>query len=65
MILVPVAEPYHLDLFFGAETEEPFPTRCGIDQNARTFNIEGVAVRVAAPVFAGKEADWTKYSIFH
>src|SRR5450759_4713408 len=38
MVLVPVAEPDHLDLLFGAETEQLFPTRCGVDQDARTFD---------------------------
>jgi len=65
MVLVPVAEPDHLDLLFGAETEEPFPTRCGVDQDARTFDIEGVAEGITAPVFTGEEKDRTKSAIFH
>jgi hypothetical protein len=65
MVLVPVAEPDHFDLLFGAETEEPFPARCGVDQDTRTFDIDGVAEGIATPVFTGEKTDRTKSAIFH
>jgi hypothetical protein len=65
MVFVPVAEPNHLHLLFGAETDEPFPVRCRIDEDARAFDIEGVAEGITPPVFAGEETDRTKSAIFH
>jgi len=62
---VPVAEPDHLDLLFGAETEESFPTRCGIDQDTGAFDIEGVAEGITAPILTGKKTNRTKSAIFH
>jgi hypothetical protein len=65
MVLVPVAEPDHLHLLFGAETDEPFPVRCRIDEDARAFDIEGVAEGITPPVFAWEETDRTKRTFFH
>jgi hypothetical protein len=65
MVLVPVAEPDHLHPLFGAETDEPFPVRCRIDEDARAFDIEGVAAGITPPVFAGEETDWTEGTFFH
>jgi hypothetical protein len=65
MVLVPVRKPDHLDLFFGTETEEPFPIRRGVNQDTGAFDIEGVAEWITAPVFTGEKKDWAKSAIFH
>ncbi|MCX5837898.1 MAG: hypothetical protein NTW71_05190 [Deltaproteobacteria bacterium] len=65
MVLVPVAEPDHLHLLFGAETDEPFPVRSRIDEDARAFDIEGMAEGITSPVIAGKDTDRTKGTFFH
>jgi hypothetical protein len=57
VILVPVAEPDHLHLLFGAQPDQPFPIRGRIDENARPLDIEGVAEGITSPIIAGKKAD--------
>jgi hypothetical protein len=65
VVLMPVAEPDHLHLLFGSKPDEPFPIGCGIDENARPLDIDGIAVRIASPVFAGKKTDWSYILLFH
>jgi hypothetical protein len=65
MVLVPVAEPDHLHALFGAEPDEPLPAGGGIDQNARAFDIEGMAEGVATPIFAREETDRSEGLLFH
>ena len=57
VILVPVAEPDHLHLLFGAQPDQPFPIRGRVDENARPLDIEGVAEGIASPIVARKKAD--------
>ena len=57
VVLVPVAEPDHLHTLFGSEPDESFPIGCRIDEDPGPFDIEGVAVRITSPVFAGNESE--------
>jgi len=65
MVLVPVAEPDHLHPLFGAETDQPFPVRGGIDEDTRAFDIEGMTVGITSSVIAGQETDPAKGTFFH
>jgi hypothetical protein len=65
VILVPVAEPHHLNPLFGAQPYEPFPIRGRINENSRPLNIEGVAEGITSPIIAGQKADRTEQLLFH
>lgn len=64
MILMPVAEPYGLDPGILSQLNKPFPIRGRIDQNTRTFHIEGMAEGVSTPVFARNKPYGPKMPLF-
>ena len=65
MVLVPVAEPDHLHLLFGTQTDQPFPVRGRIDEDAGAFDVEGVTEGITSPVVAGEKTDRTECLLFH
>ena len=65
MVFMPVAEPDHLHIFFGAKTDQSFTIRCRIDQNACAFDIKRVAEGIAPLIFSGNKTDRTKRTFFH
>jgi len=65
MVLMPMAEPDHLHPFIVSKTNESLPVGSRIDENARSFDVEGMAEGITAPVIARQETDWTKAALFH
>jgi hypothetical protein len=68
MILMGMTEPDHLDPLSLTQSNKPFSIRSGIDENTRTFDIQGMTRRVLPSVIPWNEPDRTKmllFQIFH
>ena len=52
-------------LLFGSQPDQSFPVGSRIDEDTGPFDIEGIAVGITSPVFAGEKADRSEYLLFH
>lgn len=64
MILMGMTEPDHLDPLSLTQSNKPFSIRSGIDENTRTFDIQGMTRRVLPSVIPWNEPNRTKMLLF-